>query len=342
MDNKDEVLLTSLLFVSLYLCNTNRVPNAIEMCKEVLFLLQHKTRGNKDEKWVKRFENIRSHSIGCGIRPILTSRQVVEKKVELITTCILTELYKSESKYNEAKGLDLKALKIAEKVGDITIKTKYSGHLEHYKKALALESLGEYVKAKEHYEKALAIAEKIGDRETEAKCYEGLGSIFESLGEYVKAKEHYEKTLAIAEKIGDRETEARCYGRLGSFFKSLGEYIKAKEHSEKALAIAEKIGHRKIEAICYASLGSIFKSLGEYVKAKEHSEKALAIAEKIGDKEIIEAICYEGLGSIFESLGEYVKAKEHYEKTLAIAEKIGDRETEARCYGRLGSFFVSR
>ena len=49
MDNKDEVLLTSLHFVSLYLCNTNRVPNAIEMCKEVLFLLQHKTLRNMDE-----------------------------------------------------------------------------------------------------------------------------------------------------------------------------------------------------------------------------------------------------------------------------------------------------
>ena len=130
MDNKDEVLLTSLLFISLYLYNTNRVANAIEMCKEVLFLLQHiKTLGNMDEKCVKSFENIHSHAIGCGIGLILTSRQVVERKVELITTCILTELYKSERKYNEAKVLDIKALKIAEKIGDSEIKAKCSGHL---------------------------------------------------------------------------------------------------------------------------------------------------------------------------------------------------------------------
>ena len=43
MDNKDEVLLTSLFLVSQYLCNTSRVPNAIEICKDVLFLLEHKT-----------------------------------------------------------------------------------------------------------------------------------------------------------------------------------------------------------------------------------------------------------------------------------------------------------
>ena len=93
MDNKDEVLLTSLLFVSLYLRNTNRVPNAIKMCKEVLFLLQHKTLGNMDEKCVKRFENVNSDAIECGIRPILTSRRVFERKMELMTTYILTELY---------------------------------------------------------------------------------------------------------------------------------------------------------------------------------------------------------------------------------------------------------
>ena len=129
MDNLDEVLLTTL-------CNTNRVPNAIKMCKEVLFLLQRKTLGNMDEKSVKRFENIHRHAIGCGIKPILTSRQIVERKVELITTCILTELNKSERKYNEAKGLDLQALAIAEKIGDNKIKAKCSGHLEHCEKRL--------------------------------------------------------------------------------------------------------------------------------------------------------------------------------------------------------------
>ena len=222
MDNKDEVLLTSLLFVSLYLCNTNRVPNAIDMCKEVLFLLQRKTLGNMDEKCVKSFENIHSHAIGCGIRPILTSRQTFERKVELITTCILAELYKGERKHNEAKGLDLKALKVAENIGDSKITAKCSGHLEHCKKALV-------------------IAGKIGDRKIEATCYGLLGSIFESLGEYVKATEHYVKALAFAEKIGDRKTEAKCYVNQVSILRGLGKYAKAKEHSEKALAIAEKI-----------------------------------------------------------------------------------------------------
>ena len=117
MDNKDEALLTGLLFVSLYLRKTNRIPNAIEICKDILFLLEHKTLGNIDEKCVKRFENVHSHLIKCGAKRLVTFRQVFERRVELNTTCILAELYESQRKYNEAKGLQFKALEKAEKIG---------------------------------------------------------------------------------------------------------------------------------------------------------------------------------------------------------------------------------
>ena len=333
--NKDEVLLTSLFLVSQYLRNTNRVPNAIEICKDVLFLLEHKTLGNIDQTCVKRFENVHSHPIKRGTERLFTFRQVFARQVELSTTYTLAQLCESQGKYSEAEGLYLKAIAIAEKTGDR--ETEARGYVEL---GSIFESLGEDVKAKEYSEKALAIAEKIGDRKIEATSYGNLGITFNSLGEYVKAKEHFEKAIAIAEKIGDRKIGATGYGHLGNTFNSLGEYVKAKEHFEKAIAIAEKIGDRKIEARSYGNLGNTFNSLGEYVKAKERFEKAITIAEKIGDREL-EAATYGNLGGSFNSLGEYVKAKEHCEKGLAIAEKIGDRKIEATSYINLGDVFHS-
>ena len=167
MDNKHELLLTSFLFVSLYLRNTNRVPYAIKMLKDVLFLLEQQKLGNIDQTCVKRFENVHSHPIKRGTKLLFASRQVVARKVELSTTCILAELYGEQRKYSEAEVLYLKALNIAEKIGDRKIEARSYANL-----ANILRSLGEYVRAKEHSEKAIAIAEKIGDRKTEAKCYE--------------------------------------------------------------------------------------------------------------------------------------------------------------------------
>ena len=323
--NEDEVLLTSLLLVSQYLRNTNRVPNAIEMCKDVLFLLEHKTLGNIDQTCVERFENVHSHPIKRGTKLLFTFRQVFAREVELSTTCTLAELYESQRKYSEAEGLYLKAIHIAEKIGDRKTEAASYGNLGHI-----FNSLGEYVKAKEHCEKALEIAEKIGDRKIEAASYGNLGHIFNSLGEYVKAKEHCEKALAIAKKIGYRKTEATSYDKLGGIFTSLDDYVKAKEHCKKAVAIAEKTGDRETEARSYRNLGNIFYSLGEYVKAKEHFEKALEIADKIGVGRI-EALCYGSLGFIFFSLGEYAKAKECLEKNLVLKRKYGDSEDESIC-----------
>ena len=304
------------------------------MCKEVLFLLEHKTLGNTEEKCARSSENVDSHAKKWGTKPLFNVRPVFARKVELGTTCILAELYKDQRKYNEAKELFIKALKIALETGH------EEGTAECYDNLGSIfKSLGEYVEAKEHYEKALAIAEKIGDRETEAKCNGNLGSIFHSLGEYVNAQEYYEKALAIAGKIGHRERESYFYTMLVCVFLHLGEYVKAKEHSEKALAIAGLIGHREQESKCYTDLGDIFVFLDDYVKAKEHYEKALAIAEKAGDREQ-EASCYARLGNIFHRLGDHVRALDLSEKALAIAQKTGKQEEiEAQCHGNLGWIF---
>ena len=306
------------------------------MCKEVLFLLKHKTVGNINEKCAKSSENVESHEAKCSTTPLFTLRPVFATKVKLYTTSILAELYKRQrnveflDNHVKAKEHYEKALAIAGKIGD-----REAEAICHADLGGIFESLGEHAKAKEHYEKALAIAGKIGHRRTEAKCYTDLGGIFETLGEHAKAKEYCEKALSIAGKIGNRKGEAACYAALGIIFLNLGEYVKAKEHCEKALSIAGKIGDRETEARCYVTLGIIFQNLSENVKAKEYCEKALSIAGKIGNRKG-EAACYAALGIIFLNLGEYVNAKEHCEKALAIAGKIGDRRIEAKCYSRLG------
>ena len=145
MDNKDELLLTSFLFVSLYLRNTNRVPHAIKVLKDVLFLLEHKTLGNIDQTCVKRFENVHSHPKKRSTKRLVASRQVFARNVELITIWTLADLYGKQRKYSKAEGFYLKALNIAEKIGYRKIEATSYGNLGNI-----FKSLGEYVKAKEH------------------------------------------------------------------------------------------------------------------------------------------------------------------------------------------------
>ena len=334
--------------VSWNLLNTNRLQNAIELCKENLLLVNHKLLESEKDFVIRckmmvhiqmflgyKLTKEHRNAIEIGRKIIAASRNTGQRDLEGEMTILLAQLYRHQCNYNEATELYTKALSIVTQTGN-----KQREGLCYINLGNIFQCLGVCAKATEYHEKALAIAQENGDRETEVACYGNLVRTFASFGEYFKAKEYQEKALEVVEKNGNWNEEAACYGNLGRLSLSLCEYAKAKEYQEKTLAIAEKVGDRKTKAECYLDLGIIFQSLSKYFRANEYYEKALAIAIKISDRET-EATCYANLGSSFASVGEYIKAKEYEEKSLAIAKTIGDKKTEATCYGNLGSIFES-
>ena len=311
MNVTEEVPLGSTIFlasqISWYLFRTNRVLKAIELSKEQLFLLDHKTLKNAEkelvvsaklEPYVKIFvghslTNQTRLAIDSGRKLLDLTRQNNWREGERVVTLELAGLYMNDCDFNEAKEFGIKAL---------------------------------------------SIATEIGRKEDESDCYATLLLIFIHFGEHVTAKEYGEKVIAIAQKIGKKtRTESICYNLLGDISAVNREYVKAKEYKEKALEIAQEIGDRKLEATCYASIAKTLLSDNdhEYVKAKEFQEKALAIAQEIGDKET-EAECYELLGKFFLNPRvpgkDIVKAKHYFERALVLRRETGDMEGVARLH----------
>ena len=345
-DIKETIRVGSL--VALFLQNTERDLQAIELCKECLILLNNSALVREDhftKLWYRNIyvvmfyayfsisDYINAERHGRKLLPML--RDFGDKGNEGKLSLDLANIYYGQSRFVEAKELCERAIKIMKEIGERRQEAVANSRLGDI-----LKSLSEYQKAKEYFEKALAITMEISDREGEGVQNYNLGSVFSSLGEYKKAKEYDEKALAITMEIGDRRGEGAANASLGGVFYWLGEYKKAKEYNEKALAIRMEIGDRQGEGTAYGNLGRVFYSLGEYKKAKEYYEKALAISMEIGDRHG-EAVDYGNLGMVFHSLAEYKKAKEYYEKALAIRMEIGDRHGEAVDYGNLGLVFRS-
>ena len=329
--------------VARFLEKTQRYPEAIELCKECLILLNNSALGIEDQfnklcyrnVYVVMFKayfsisdytNAERHA--RKLLPML--RDSGDEGQEGTLSLLLANIYYGQSRFAEAKELCERAIKIMKATGERREEAEAYGVL-----GSILKSQSQYHKAKEYFEEALAIRMEIGDRQGEGTDYGNLGKVFCSLGEYHKAKEYYEKALAIRMEIGDRQGEGANYSNLGNVFCSLAEYKKAKEYHERALAITIETGDRRGEGTVYGNLGSVFLSLGEYEKAKEYCEKALPISMEIGHRQG-EGANYSNLGSVFYTLGEYKKAKEYHEKALTIAMKIGDREIEGAAYGNLG------
>ena len=351
MNNIEELIEAIVIgsVVATFLLETGRAQKAIELCKEILVLLNIEALSIKQQfrklhygviykimflshNWIQ--DNTSATTYGRKL--LVIYRECGETVSEVHLSIDLAQLYASQRKYVEAKELCERAVIIMRESGD-----KRREAMSYRSLGTVFQSLGDYVKAKEYHEKAFAISMKIDHREGEATACANLGTVFQSLGDYVKAKEYHEKALAISMKIDHREGEAAACANLGTVFHSLGDYVKAKEYHEKALAISMKIDHREGEAAACANLGTVFHSLGDYVKAKEYYEKALAINMKIDHREG-EATACGNLGTVFQSLGDFVKAKEYFEKALAINMEIGNREGEATACGNLGSVFQSR
>ena len=352
MAGKDKKVNQALQVISIgtdvanFLINTNRVTKGIQLAEECLIVLNDT---------VPR-ENTKIFNLSyCYISALIFSvysnyiydypraTKWCEKNLEGMVqffgefsdlagsaAITLAVLYRRQLKYEKAKELLEKALRIKQETGnrddEATCYRLLVGLFYH---------LGQYHNFKKYVEKALEIRKEIEDKMGIAECYGNLGIIFESLGQYEKAMEYIYMSLLIRREIGDREGEATDYIYAGKVCYSVGEYADGKNFAQKALAIQKEIGDRKGEASCYSSFAMFFCHQGQYAKAVQYLRESLLIARETGNKGA-ETFCYLNLGNAYTNLGEYAEAKENIEKALTISKETGDIEKQFACHYHLG------
>ena len=327
-----------------FLINTNRVVKGIQLAEECLIFLNNTVLRESTNIFNILYRNIsviisNAYSkIYDYTREIEWSEKLLEGTVQLSgefsdevgsVAMMLAVLYRRQLKYEKAKELSEKALRIKQETGnrdhEATCYSDLGGHFHH---------LGQYHNFKECIEKALEIRKEIGDKKKIAECYGHLGMVFEALGQYDKAMEYIDKSLLIRSEIGDRRGEETDYIYKGKVSYLVGEYAVGKNFAQKALAIQKEIGDRNGECASYSSFAVFFCHHGQYAKAVQYLRESLLIAKETGDKEA-ETFCYLNLGIAYCKLGEYGEAKENIEKALKISKETGDIVKQFACHYNL-------
>ena len=249
-------------------------------------------------------------------------------------TMMLAFSYHQQLKYEKAKELFQKALRIKQETGD------RKGEATCYSRLGALcHHVGQYHNSKKYVEKALEIGKEIGDKMEIAECCGNLGLVFESLGQYDKAIEYIDKSLFIRREIGDREGVAKAYIYKAKVCYSVGEYAFGKNFAKEALTIQNEIGDRKGKVRSYNSFAVFFLHHGQFAKAVQYLRESLLIAKETGCKDA-EIFCYVNLGSAYANLGEYAEAKENIEKGLKISKETGEVERQVGCHYNLAWIMI--
>ena len=147
---------------------------------------------------------------------------------------------------------------------------------------LAENVLGNYQQAIDYHNQSLKIAERIGDVDSESRCYTNLGIAAYALGNYQQAIDYHNQALEISQRIGDISGEGRCYSNLGAAARALGNYQQAIDYYNQALDIAQRIGDLSLEGACYGNLGAAADALGNYQQAIDYHNQALEISQELG------------------------------------------------------------
>ncbi len=212
--------------------------------------------------------------------------------------------------YNEA-------LKINEKVGDISMKNALLNNIGrvYYHKA-------ELDKAIENHIESYESKERTGDRYGISLSLVNLGLVYVEKGDLDKSIDHHQRSLEIVEELGENFCRAINLRSLGNISKWKENLDDAKDYYQRSIEASKECGDKAQTSETYADLGEIYLKKGSLEKSEELGKKALEICQEIRSTRE-KAIVLRTLGEIYWEKGCKEKALAELEKSEEILKESG-------------------
>ncbi|MCG2461507.1 tetratricopeptide repeat protein [Flavobacteriaceae bacterium F89] len=191
---------------------------------------------------------------------------------------------------------------------------------------------------------ALPMAEKLGDKNNEARIHNYLGGIYKAQKQYDKAIDHYKIALDLVEDLGIKVGISACLANLADAYTKIGKFDKAIAFSERAIKLKKELDDDLGAGRVLNNLGIIYNELGYFGKAEHSFQKALEMANRVGNQKLISSIRV-GLMTAAYGKKEYERSIEMGKNLLATTDSLADLEIQfnvrrqlSRAYGELGQF----
>jgi tetratricopeptide (TPR) repeat protein len=184
--------------------------------------------------------------------------------------------------------------------------------------------------------KALKLAEKFGDAETLAECYNDLTAItqsFEESGEYLG------KGLKIALENNCMEIAIRLYNNVSLYYEAIGDIQKAVETRQKGFELGKKVGETLSTSWIGRTLAYGYVDMGDLQNALALVDELLALSKRTKNTVGIAQATYL-IGQIYRYLGEWDKSFQFLREGYDTATTTGDYQTIGEAAWLLGELFL--
>jgi tetratricopeptide (TPR) repeat protein len=247
----------------------------------------------------------------------------------------LSNVYISQSKYDEAKALRIKALKTSG-INDKDIQARV-----FLQDGLTCYHQSKYEEALKLYEQANALALKVNNRKLLFKITSNIAVIYATQGKVKMAKDGFNKSLKIAKEMKDNALISDTYINLGMIYTDQMDYQSAKKCYLSSIDYYKKNKQDDGLIYCYQNLGTTYYMMEDYADAIDCYQKSLQLAIGL-DNKIIIAKDYNNIGEVYMLIGDYVLADKAFIRSLKIKESIGEKESMANGYRSLGELHFTQ
>lgn len=247
----------------------------------------------------------------------------------------LSCVYIPQGKYDKAKELRLKALKIAGKT-DLDIKAQVlmqegvsCYHQSRFEEALKL------------YKQAQDVEAKVNNPPVQIKILSNIAIISYQQGNTKVAVDYFNKALEFAKKSKNQGLISDAYINLGVVYMDQMDYKRARQCYVTVIEYYKKNNQQQDLMLCYQNLGSVYYMLEKYDDAIDWYQKSVELAKKL-DNKIGVAKGYHNIGEVYMLIGDYVQASNAFISSLKIKEAIGEKASAAYGYRSLGELYFTQ
>ena len=196
---------------------------------------------------------------------------------------------------------------------------------EQLKGPWQLYNSGKLQEASAGFRSVLQAAMAAEDRQAQAWCHFGLGTVLEKGAQYPAALDEFVHALTLYESVRDESGMAYADSELGEIAEYMGNAAAAREYYRTALGICRRLGLPSLQARVLGALAG----LSDAAEAEHLVNEELSIARQTGDKQV-EAKVLHDFGDFEFTAGKFDAAREHYDQAAALYEQFGNKAGLAR------------
>jgi diguanylate cyclase (GGDEF)-like protein len=235
--------------------------------------------------------------------------------------------YRSYGDYGVAAEYAMKALKVAQAVGD----RQHESGMLNILSVIYAES-NDLNAALEIGQKVLRYCRELGHVRGESIALNNLALTYLELGNGAQALQACQESLRLARENGIDAVALTALSTMGEVYLGIKDFAKAEEYLLQALTLAREHKAGSDEFQCLLNLGKVYQCQQNDQAALSAFQSALSLSQASNDRRG-EFQCHQLLSEVYEKRRELEAALEHYKQFHALKETVFNENSAKRLAG---------